>query len=134
MSTEEKPTPRFIHSASSPADDWALSDERTVVFTVERRHDDEVDDDGRPRVEAVDYTMPSKPNAGLALEYLKRARREGADIAMSWLVEKAIGEDGYDALTEELAQLEPAEAMSVLRGVVGRIQRVAMGGLDAPKA
>lgn len=134
MSTDTKPTPRFIRRDSSPADEWANSPERSVVFTVERRH--EPDDSGaEPAPTVVEYTMPAKPNPGLALAYLKRARREGADLAMSWLVETAVGEEGYDALTDELGELDdPGEALSVLQGIVERIQRVAMGGLDGPKA
>lgn len=127
--------PRFITKDSTPADDWASSPEREVVFSVERRHDADGDGDAAPEVETVDYTMPARPNVGLALQYLKRARREGADLAMSWLIETAVGAEGYDALTDELSRLtDPTEAQSVLQGVVERIQKVALGGLDAPKA
>mgnify|MGYP003506471719 FL=1 len=127
--------PRFITKDSTPADEWAASPEREVVFSVERRHDAEGHGDAAPEVETVDYTMPKRPNVGLALQYLKRARREGADLAMSWLIETAVGEEGYDALTAELSRLsDPAEAQGVLQGVTERIQKVALGGLEAPKA
>lgn len=135
MSTDSKPTPRFITKDSTPADEWALSPEREVVFTVERQHDADGFGDEAPAVETVEYTMPKRPNVGLALQYLKRARRENPDMAMSWLIETAVGEEGYDALTDELSKLsDPAEATSVLQGITERIQRVALGGLDAPKA
>ena len=126
--------PRFITRDSSPVDDWALSAEREVVFTVERQHDITAPGSDGPKVETIDYTMPKRPNAGLALEYLKQARKN-PDVAMSWLIETAVGEEGYDALTAELSKLaDAAEAVSVLQGIVERIQRVALGGLDAPKA
>jgi hypothetical protein len=104
---------------------WATSTDRKVLFTVERDGED-----------ATDYTMPARPNAGLALKYLKMARSEGgADVAMSWLIETAVGSEGYDAFADELAGIEdPKAAIDVMRDVVGRIMKVAMGGLEAPKA
>ena len=54
---------------------------------------------------------------------------------MSWLIELAIGSDGYDALTEEMTgMVDGKEAMALLQSVVEKIQKVAMGGLDGPKA
>lgn len=104
---------------------WATSTDRVPLFTVEREGHE-------PTV----HTMPAKPNAGLALKYLKMARGEGgADVAMSWLIETAVGSDGYDAFADELAGIEdPQAAIGLMRDVVGRIMKVAMGGLEAPKA
>jgi hypothetical protein len=139
-------TPVLRHTDA--AAQWATSPERTVVFSVTRPNPDYLDTEGadlpegyeqrEPRELSVDYTMPSKPNAGLALAYLKQARAN-ADLAMSWLIETAIGDEGYDALTDELSGIEdPREAQALLIGIVTRIQTVAMGGLDgqgnAPKA
>lgn len=127
---------------SDAATTWATSEDRTIVFSVTRPNPDrdypielaEGQVDERPRELRHDYTMPATPNAGLGLAYLKRAR-ENADVAMSWLIETAIGSDGYDALTDELSGVTDGnEATRILQGVVERIQRVALGGLEAPKA
>lgn len=124
---------------SDAAERWALSDERTVVFSVVRPNparevwegmEHGEGDEAPPGTIQVDYTMPATPNAGLSLIYLRRAR-ENADLAMSWLIELALGTEGYDALAEELAGYEDGmEAQIVLNSVVARIQRVAMGGLE----
>lgn len=124
---------------SDAAEQWATSPERAVVFSVvhpnpafevwqNMEHD--VGSEAPPATIQVDYTMPATPNAGLSLIYLRRAR-ENADLAMSWLIELALGTEGYDALAEELAGHEDGmEAQIVLNSVVARIQRVAMGGLE----
>lgn len=137
---------------SDAAAEWATSDERAVVFSVVKpnpeheawaarkaAHEGDGGDEGAERLPftepepepiQVDYTMPAKPNAGLSLIYLRRAR-ENADLAMSWLLELALGSEGYDALADELAGYENGnEAQIVLNSVVARIQRVAMGGLE----
>jgi len=123
------------------AEEWATSADRAVVFSVVKANPEHDPEAALPEgVEAppaevqVDYTMPAKPNAGLALRYLKMAR-QNADFAFSWLLETALGEEGYDALTEELETIDdPAEAQKVMQGVTERIQRVALGGLEGPKA
>lgn len=120
---------RFTHSDA--AREWANSPERETLFTVERKTG-EADEFGNPIVASIDYTMPARPNAGLALQYLRMARRDNPDVAMSWLIETAIGEEGYDALVDELAGEE--DPVSVLRSITEKIQRVALGGLDGPKA
>jgi len=88
----------------------------------------------RPKTitKTVMHSMPSKPNAGLALAYLKHARRSSADEAMSWLIETAVGVDAYDALVEELANVGE-QGPAILEGIVRKIQTIAMGGLDGPK-
>lgn len=140
----------FTHDRDHMAE-WRASEERRPLFTVSKREpnpdiagrtpgEDGVvrNEDGSivpPFVErTIDYTMPARPNAGLALEYLKRARRSNPDEAMSWLIEAAVGEEGYDALSEELANPDVTDPLAILRDVVGRIQKVALGGLEGPKA
>lgn len=126
------------------AAEWSKSDERLPVFAVTRPNpaygdweqaggSDTQGWESRPEPELVDtYTMPANPNPGLALAYLKMARRQGADVAMSWLIEEAVGEAGYDALAADLAGYE-GDAGLVLRGIVEKIQTISMGGLEAPK-
>lgn len=138
---------------SNAAEQWALSEERAVVFSVvnpnpehaawlERKaqHEAAPVDEGVERAPfdeveppenvQTDYSMPAKPNAGLSLIYLRRAR-ENQDLAMSWLLELALGAEGYDAFANELAGYESAEeAQLVMNSVMARIQRIAMGGLE----
>lgn len=122
-----------IEHVANAWEDWALSEERVPVFFVTR---DVIDDDGNPVPDApketISYTMPKKPNPGLALKFLKMARTQG-EIASVWLIEQAIGEEGYDALADELVNYD-GDAVAFLRSVTEKIQRVAMGGLEAPKA
>lgn len=114
---------------------WATSEERAPIFAVLRPAQRPYDagDDWQPHDERHDYTMPAKPNVGMSLEYLRQAR-QNADLAMSWLIETAIGSDGYSALVDELAGLTGDEATTLLRSISERIQKVALGGLEAPKA
>lgn len=131
--------------------EWQASADRRVLFTVTKREpnpdiagrtpgEDGVvrNEDGSivpPFIESViEHTMPNRPNAGLALEYLKRARRSDPDQAMSWLIEAAVGEQGYDDLVIELANPDITDPLAILRDLVARIQKVALGGLEAPKA
>lgn len=122
--------------------DWALTDKRVPVFTVERDNPEYVewlkidhvmseDADGPvPDAKITQtFTMPDKPNAGLALRYLKLAR-ENADTAASWLLELAVGVEGYDALVDELSREDdPDRALATMRGVIQFVAQRAMGGL-----
>ena len=142
-------TLNFTHDRDHSAE-WQASPERKVLFTV-TKHDANTEAEGLDPNEqgalyrdgvlipktierVIEYTMPARPNAGLALDYLTRARRTDPDQAMSWLIEAAVGAEGYDALVDELASADIADPLSVLRDLVGRIQKVALGGLEAPKA
>jgi hypothetical protein len=117
------------------AAEWAASTDRTPVLTVVRaaKRPEDAGDDWQPHDERHEYTMPSKPNVGMSMAYLKQAR-QNADLAASWLIETAIGSDGYDALVDELAGLGVAEAQALVTNIAQRIQTVALGGLEAPKA
>lgn len=104
---------------TTAADAWATSEDRTVIFSVEK--------DG----EVVDYSMPTKPNPGLALRYLRMAREQG-ELANSWLIETAVGLEGYVALEDELIGFE-GDAQKLLRDLVAKIQQNIMGGIPVPK-
>ncbi len=135
MSTTPKrnePVAVFEHAAEAlpegaeptPRPEWALSDERIPLFAYD-------DENG----ERVSVTMPAKPNPGLGLEFLRKGRTIGAELAISWLIEEAIGAEGYDALVRELSDMpDPENGTNVLRDVGQRVQLVVMGGLDGPKA
>jgi len=121
MTSTSRDEPVVTFAKRDPASDWATSDERVPLFTVER-------DGQEPRV----YSMPAKPNAGLTLEYLRQGRKLGAELAASWIIETAIGEEGYDALVDELSQHD-GNPQELLRSLIERIQVVAMGGLEVKK-
>ena len=133
MSTTPKrnePVATFRHEApvdgveSTPRPEWALSDERIPLFDYD-------DESG----ERVTVTMPAKPNPGLGLEFLRKGRTMGAELAISWLIEEAIGAEGYDALVRELSEMpDPENGTAVLRDIGQRVQLVVMGGLEGPKA
>lgn len=107
----------------TPRPDWALSDERLPVFSY-------TDENGV----RVDVTMPKRPNPGLALDFLRTARRQGTELAISWLIEEAIGAEGYDALVRELAAMpDPENGAKVVASIGERVQQVIMGGLEGPK-
>lgn len=114
-----------IDSKPDAAAEWATSPERTPIFSLRKPNPD-----GEP--ELVTYTMPAKPNPGLALRYLKMLRTMG-EAAVAWLIETAIGEEGYDALADELINYE-GNATELLQSIAQKIQTVAMGGLEGPKA
>lgn len=101
---------------------WRLSDERLPLFSVTSG------DDEREFV-----TMPAKPNPGLALDFLRMGRRIGPELAISWLIEEAIGADGYDSLVTEMETYE-GDGSKLLGAIGEKIQRVVMGGLESPKA
>lgn len=50
---------------------------------------------------STEYAMPAEKNAGMLLEYLRIARMSGEAVASSWLVERAVGREGYLALCAE---------------------------------
>ena len=133
MSTKRSEPVATIESNPDAWNEWALSEERVPLFSLYVKPTDENGDeipDAEP--ELVAYTMPAKPNPGLALKFLKMAREQG-ELASSWLIESAIGADGYDALAAELINYD-GDPVALLRAIVEKIQRVAMGGLEAPKA
>lgn len=124
-------------------DEWALSADRAPVFSiVKTKPNPDYDatlayseDEVAPPstlTETVTHSMPAKPNAGLALAYLKLARRRSPDEAMSWLIETAVGVEAYDDLVEELAGVGD-QGPAILEGIVRKIQVIAMGGLEGPK-
>lgn len=113
--------------APTGRDAWRMMDERLPLFSVTS--------EGGPEdePERIEYTIPAKPNAGLALEFLRVARTQGAELATSWLIEEAVGREGYQALIDELEGFG-GDGAAVLRGMGEKIQRVVMGGLEGPKA
>lgn len=70
----------------------------------------------------VDYDMPAAEHPGMLLEYLQLARMQGEELAVSWLLEKALGAEGYLALARE-----PGLTSSTLKSISRRIAEVISG-------
>lgn len=81
----------------------------------------------------TEYRIPEKPNANVALKYLKDVRDKGEDFAAANLLATLLGEDGfndlaeYDELTDtqfeavmKAAQKHVLGAMEKTRGNSGR--------------
>lgn len=79
-------------------------------------------------IDGKSYTIPNKPRLNVALKTLKLAREEGQDAAMAYMMEKAIGEEAYEALTE----YDDLDA-ETFQKIVLAAQTVVFGGLEAPK-
>jgi len=106
---------------------WQDTPDRVEVFRI--IEPGPVNDDGTPGEPITKvYDMPRKPHVGVALQYLKRARREGAELALSWLMEVALGADAYDDLSDQ-----PDFTTDDLKTITKTIQKIAMGGLEGPK-
>lgn len=132
VSTKRSEPVATIESNPAAWNEWATSEDRVPLFSL---YVHPVDEDGEKtdaEPELVAYTMPAKPNPGLALKFLKMAREQG-ELASSWLIESAIGEEGYDALSSELINYD-GDPVALLRAIVEKIQKVCMGGLESPKA
>lgn len=103
--------------------DWDDAPERVLLFSISRPGEKEGDE---PVV--IDYSMPGKAHPGLSLAFLKMARTAGVEIAMSWLLEQAVGVEGYEALCAE-----PGLTSETLASIMKKAQTVILGGLEAPK-
>jgi len=103
-------TPPVIRSEAWSDDDA----ERVLLFSIVRSVDGED--------VTVEYTMPDGQNAGLALLYLRQARKTGEDLAGSWLLEEVLGADGYEALARE-----PGVSLATVRQVSLGVLSVVFG-------
>jgi hypothetical protein len=69
------------------------------------------------------YSIPGEVGAGMALNVLDRARRDGMESAMSWALEAMLGTDSYRALLDcktltitQLEQIMEAVQLHVMGG------------------
>lgn len=119
MTAYEVPT--IEHSA------WDATEERVPLFTISRPNPKAGQPD-EPDEIATTYDMPGKPHVGLGLAFLRMARIHGGEIAMTWLLEEAIGTEGFFALVSE-----PDIDRDVITGIYRRVREIVLGGLEAPK-
>ncbi len=79
-------------------------------------------------IDDVEYKAPARFPVNIALKYLRMTRKEGQDNAVSWLLEKVLGEEGYDALMDY-----DALTAEQLEGVVKLVTSRVVGALESPK-
>jgi hypothetical protein len=79
-------------------------------------------------IDGKSYTIANKPRLNVALKTLKLMRKEGEEVAMAYMMEAAIGEEAFDALTE----YEDLDA-DTFGAIVSAAQKIVFGGLEAPK-
>lgn len=76
-----------------------------------------------------ELSMPRSFSPGMALKIMRTSRKQGSQDAMVEMLELALGEEGYTRLAEYqgLTDRDLADVFTV-------VQKVAMGGLENPKA
>lgn len=102
--------------------DWDATEDRLVLFTITKP-----DPEAEGGVSRKPYSMPNKPHPGLGLAFLRMARLNGYDIALSWLLEEAVGTEGYLALAAEAGV-----TTDQIGAISTKVRAVVLGGL--PKA
>lgn len=79
-------------------------------------------------IDGKSYYIDNKPRLNVALKTLKLIRKDGEEAAIAYMMEAAIGEEAFDALTEyDDLDIETFQA------IVQAAQKVVFGGLEAPK-
>jgi len=94
-----------------------------------KRTGKEVEREALFSVDGNEVTVPKEFSASFALQYVDRSRKSGLDNAASWLLETALGPEGY-ALLLGFEELEPAD----LEKVMGVLLDKVYGAMQAPKA
>lgn len=111
--------------------DWNATEDRLLLFTITKPNPayDPAEPLGtdEPETIATEYTMPNKPHPGLGLAFLRMARIYGIELAQSWLLEEAVGTEGYFALAAE-----SDTTLEMLGDITRKVRAVVLGGL--PKA
>ncbi len=112
-------TPPIIQQGSA----WGDAPERFELFQI-------VDPSGK----TTRYSMPRAKHPGIVLEYLQVARKQGEELASSWLLEKVLGGAGYAALANEPGltfETVNAIARAALLVLTGRAPAAAVDSDDA---
>jgi hypothetical protein len=79
-------------------------------------------------IDGVDYTIPKTFGPNLALQFVRLSMLRGADIAMSWAMEQALGQDGHAALMA-FDQLTRGDLQTITKVIYERL----VAALEAPK-
>lgn len=79
-------------------------------------------------IDDVDYTIPVRFSANVALQFARTTLLRGPEIAVSWALETALGERGHAALMA-YDDLEPEHLEIIVTTICTRIA----AGMEAPK-
>lgn len=84
-------------------------------------------------VDGVELTVPKEFSASFALRYVDVISRAGLDSGSAWLLENALGVEGYNTLLgfQELTAENLAELMAILQGKVTGAMEAGKEGLKA---
>lgn len=78
-------------------------------------------------IDGTTYSMPATFKPNVALKYLWLLKERGSDYATAWLMEIALGVDGFKALADYEA-LTPAQ-FNAIKDIV---QKAALGATEDP--
>jgi hypothetical protein len=78
-------------------------------------------------IDGQTYTIPARFDPIIALRALDMARRRGEEIMFSWLLEEALGEEGYQALLG-CSSVTPSQLQALMEKVSDQV----MGALEEP--
>lgn len=80
-------------------------------------------------VDGKAYYVSAAQDIGLALRYVKVATTQGQEIAILWLLENVLTPEAFEALVA-IPRLKPES----LAKVAAAVQKILLGGMEAPKA
>lgn len=81
-------------------------------------------------IDDVDYLIPARPNALMALRFLEEVKRTGSqDMAMGVLLEELLGAEAYQALLAFQGHMEPDELAQLFQAA----QAAVVGLVEVPK-
>lgn len=74
------------------------------------------------------FQMPARVTTNTALIYMRMVRKQGEEAAISWAVERVLGEDAYVALMncESLTKDQLGQVMEIVKTKL-------LGAVDGPK-
>ena len=78
-------------------------------------------------IDGTAYTIPARFDPIMALRALDMARRRGEEIMLSWLLEEALGEEGYQALLGC-----SSVTTGQLQALMEKVSEQVMGALEEP--
>jgi hypothetical protein len=83
------------------------------------------------RLDGQEYEVLTNPPASMMLAYFDRVRKQGANVAFSWLLEEMLGGDGYQAI-----MTSPKVSQSDFKAVGEAVMKILVGtqGETVPKS
>lgn len=97
----------------------------TLKFSTPNQ--DEIDTVVLFEIDSVEYRVPAKPRAGIALQYMKESRNNN-DVAVTNLLINLLGEDNYDTLTNW-----DGLSFDILQAIITACVELMSGPVEDPK-